>query len=76
MFERYDQKPVVITFLGHFVSYCPQFWVSGVILKAHDTHEMFERYDQKPVVFTFLGRFVSYCPQFWVSGVILKAHDT
>jgi hypothetical protein len=28
---------VIFTFLGRFVSYCPQFWVSGVIFKAHDT---------------------------------------
>jgi hypothetical protein len=28
---------VIFTFLGRFVSYRPQFWVSGVIFKAHDT---------------------------------------
>jgi hypothetical protein len=30
-----------------FVSYCPQFWGSGVIYKAHDTMYMFERHDRK-----------------------------
>jgi hypothetical protein len=65
-----------LRFMAVFMSYCPLFWVSEVIYKAHDTHEMFERYDQKPIIFTFLGRFVSYCPQFWVSGVIFKAHET
>jgi hypothetical protein len=29
-----------------FVSYCPQFWGSGVIYKANDTQYMFERHDQ------------------------------
>jgi hypothetical protein len=37
MFERYDQKLVVFTFSGRFVSYCAQFWVFGVIFKVHDT---------------------------------------
>jgi hypothetical protein len=31
--------------LAIFVSYCPQYWVSGVIYKAHDTQYMFERHD-------------------------------
>jgi hypothetical protein len=59
-----------------FVSYCPQFWGSEVIYKAHDTEYMFERHDQKLVVFMFLAVFVSYCPQSWVFVVIYKAHDT
>jgi hypothetical protein len=48
-----------------FVSYCPQFWVSGVIYKAYDTQYMFERHDQKLVIFACMAIFVSYCPQFW-----------
>jgi hypothetical protein len=59
-----------------FVSYCPQFWGSGVIYKAHDTHYLFERHDQKLVIFAFMAVFVSYCQMFWGSGVIFKAHDT
>jgi hypothetical protein len=39
------------------VSYCPQFWVSAVIYKTHDTQSMSERLDQKLVVFTFSGHF-------------------
>jgi hypothetical protein len=61
MFERYDQKLVVFAFMAVFVSYCPQFWSSEVIYKAHDTEYMFERHDQKLVVFAFLAIFVSYC---------------
>jgi hypothetical protein len=56
-----------------FVSYCPQFWGSGVIYKAHDTQYMF---DQKLIVLAFTAIFVSYCPQFWGSEMIYKAHDT
>jgi hypothetical protein len=37
MFERYDQKHVIFTFLGRLVTYYPQFSVFGVILKVHDT---------------------------------------
>jgi hypothetical protein len=59
-----------------FVSYCPQFWGSGVIYKAHDTLHMFERHDRKLVVFVFMTVFMSYCPQFLGSVVIYKAHDT
>jgi hypothetical protein len=70
------KNSLFLRFRAYFMSYCPLFWVSEVIYKAHDTHEMFERYDQKPIIFMFLGRFVRYCPQFWVSGVIFKAHDT
>jgi hypothetical protein len=36
-----------------FMSYCAQFWGSGVIYKVHDTKYMFEMHDQKLVVFTF-----------------------
>jgi hypothetical protein len=59
-----------------FVSYCPQFWGSRVIYKAHDTPYMFERHDQKFIVFAFMDVFMSHCPQFWGSGVIYKATNT
>jgi hypothetical protein len=59
-----------------FVSYCPQFWDSMVIYKAHETHYIFERRDQKLIVFVFWTFFMSYCPQFWGLGVIYKVHDT
>jgi hypothetical protein len=45
-----------------FVSYCPQFWSSGVIYKAHDTQYMLERHDKKIIVFVFLGRFCELLP--------------
>jgi hypothetical protein len=41
-----------------FVSYCPQFWSSGVIYKAHDTQYMFERHDNKTHHFCILGLFL------------------
>jgi hypothetical protein len=44
-------------FRSIFVSYCPQFWVSAVIYKAHDTQSMSMRHDQKLVVFMFSGHF-------------------
>jgi hypothetical protein len=65
--ERNNKKLVVFAFI---VSYCPQFWDSGVIYKAHDTLHMFERHDRKLVVFAFMTVFMSYCPQFLGSGVI------
>jgi hypothetical protein len=36
-----------------FLSYCPQFWSSGVIYKTHDTQYMFERHDKKLIIFVF-----------------------
>jgi hypothetical protein len=54
--------------LGSFVSYCPQFWVSGVIFKAHDTYYMFDKHDQKLIIFACMVVFVSYCPLFWGYG--------
>jgi hypothetical protein len=68
MFERYDQKHIVFTFLGRFVSYCPQFWVFGVIFKAHDTWYLFDRHHQTFVIFAFMAVFVSYFPLFWGFG--------
>jgi hypothetical protein len=62
VFERHDQKLVAFAFMAIFVSYCPQFWGSEVIYKAHDTEYMFERHDQNLIVFMFLAVFVSYCP--------------
>jgi hypothetical protein len=53
MFERHDQKLIVFAFMAVLVSYCPQFWGSGVIYKAHDTQYIFERRDQKLVIFPF-----------------------
>jgi hypothetical protein len=50
------------------MGYCPQFWVFGVIFKAHDTWYLFDRHDQKLVVFAFIAIFVSYFPLFWGSG--------
>jgi hypothetical protein len=58
------------------VSYCTQFWGSGVIYKAHNTLYMFERHDRKLVIFAFMAIFVNNYPQFLSSGLIYKAHDT
>jgi hypothetical protein len=43
----------IFAFMAVFVSYCPQFWSSGVIYEAHDTQYMFERHDQNLIVFAF-----------------------
>jgi hypothetical protein len=59
-----------------FVSYCPKFWDSRVIYKAHDTQYMFERHDQNSSFLHFRAVFMSYCPQIWGSIVIYKVHDT
>jgi hypothetical protein len=59
-----------------FVSYCPQFWGSGVIYKVHDTQYMFERFDQKLVVFAFMDVSMSYCLQFCGSVEIYKEYDS
>jgi hypothetical protein len=51
--ERNDKKLAIFTFMSVFMSYCPQFWGSGVIYKAHDTQYMFEKHDQKLIIFVF-----------------------
>jgi hypothetical protein len=58
-----------------FVSYCPQFWVFGVIFKAHDAWYLFDRHDQKLIVFAFMAIFVSYFPLFGFWGIYM-ARDT
>jgi hypothetical protein len=68
MFERHVPKLVVFVFMAVSMSYCPQFWGSGVIYKANDTQYMFERHDQKLVVFAFMAVFVSYAHGFGVPG--------
>jgi hypothetical protein len=45
MFERHDQKLVVLNFWAVFVSYSPQFWVFGAIYKEYDNLYLFERHD-------------------------------
>jgi hypothetical protein len=57
MFERHDQKLIIVAFMAVFMSYCSQFWGSGVIYKAQDTQYIFERRDQKLIVFCILGPF-------------------
>jgi hypothetical protein len=47
------KKLDVFVFLAIFVSYCPQFWGSGVIYKAHETEYIFETRDQKLIIFAF-----------------------
>jgi hypothetical protein len=49
-------------FRAIFMSYCPQFWGSGMIYKVHVTQYMFERHDQKLVVSVFKGRFCELLP--------------
>jgi hypothetical protein len=55
-------------FWAIFMGYCPQFWVFGVIFKAHDTWYLFDRHVPKLIVFAFMAIFVSYYPQFGVPG--------
>jgi hypothetical protein len=59
-----------------FVNYCPQFWGSGVIYKAHDTRYMFERHDQELGVFAFWAVFMSYRPLFRGYVEIYKEYDS
>jgi hypothetical protein len=60
-FRGMIQKLIVFAFMGIFVSYCPQYWGSGVIYKVHVTQYMFARYDQKLIVFAFMDVSVSNC---------------
>jgi hypothetical protein len=53
MFGRHDRILIIFAFMAVFMSYCPQFWGSGVIYKAHDTQYIFERDVKKLVVFAF-----------------------
>jgi hypothetical protein len=57
------------------MSYCPQFWGTGLIYKVHDTQYMFERDDKKLIVLRFRAVFMSYCPLFWGSVEIYKEYD-
>jgi hypothetical protein len=68
MYEKHVPKLIVFVIMAIFMSYCPQFWVSGVIYKAYDTQYMFERHDQKIIVFVFMAVFVSYAHNFGVPG--------
>jgi hypothetical protein len=63
-------------FRAIFMSYCSQFWVFGVIFKAHDTWYLFDEHDQKFVVFAFMAFFRAIALCFGVCEVIYKAHDT
>jgi hypothetical protein len=47
------EKLIVFAFMAIFVTYCPQFWDSSVIYKAHETQYIFERRDQNLIVFVF-----------------------
>jgi hypothetical protein len=47
------KKLVVFVFMAVFESYCPQFWGSGVIYKAHGTLYMFEGHAKKLIIFAF-----------------------
>jgi hypothetical protein len=53
MFERHDQKLVILCFKAILMSYCPQVWGSVVIYKVHDTQYMLERHDKKLIIFAF-----------------------
>jgi hypothetical protein len=46
-----------LCFRAIFVSYCPLFWGSGVIYKAHDTQYILERDDKKTHHFCVLWPF-------------------
>jgi hypothetical protein len=59
-----------LRFRAIFVSYCPLFWGSVEIYKAHNTQYILERNGKKLVVFAIMAIFLSYFPQFWGSGVI------
>jgi hypothetical protein len=63
-------------FRAVFVSYCPQFWVFGVIFMARDTWYLFDRHDQKLIDFAFMAVFVSDFPLFVGFWGIYMAHDT
>jgi hypothetical protein len=63
-------------FMDIFLSYCPQFWDSRVIYKAHDTQHIFRGVTKNSLFLHFRAVFMRYCPQFWGSRVIYKVHDT
>jgi hypothetical protein len=52
---------LLLHFRAIFMSYCPQFWGSEVIYKAHDTQYIFDRHDQNLIIFAFSAIFMSYC---------------
>jgi hypothetical protein len=58
--NRNHKKLVIRVFMAIFVSYCPLFWDSKVIYKAHDNQ----------------GHFHELLPTVLEFGGIYKAHDT
>jgi hypothetical protein len=63
------KKLVRFSCMAIFVSYCPQFWSSRVIYKAHDTQYMFERHDKKTRRFCVLEMFLwAITHSFGISG--------
>jgi hypothetical protein len=53
VWEAWQKNSSFLCFRAVFMSYCPQFWGSGVIYKIHGTKYMFERHGQNLVVFAF-----------------------
>jgi hypothetical protein len=57
-------KIVVFAFMAIFVSYCPQFWGSEVIYKAHNTSTCLSGMTKNSSFLCFRVIFMSYCPLF------------
>jgi hypothetical protein len=58
MFKMHDQKLIVFVFYVRFCGlYCPPFWDSMAIYKAHDSRHMFSRHDKNYLYLTFYGCF-------------------
>jgi hypothetical protein len=75
-FRGMTKNSLFLHFRAVFISYCRQFWGSGVIYKVHDTQYMFERHDQNSLFLHFRVVLVSYFPLFWGSVEICKEYDS
>jgi hypothetical protein len=65
-----------LRFRAAFMSYCPQFWGSGLIYRVHDTYYISRGITKNSLFMRFRAVFMSHCLQFWGSGLIYKVHDT
>jgi hypothetical protein len=63
-------------FRAVFMSYCPQFWGSGVIYKSMSLSTCLRCMTKNSLFYHFRGIFVSYSPLFWGSVEIYKEYGS
>jgi hypothetical protein len=62
VFESYDQKLVVFSFMAIFMRYFPQIWGSTAIYNDRRARYISKSYDPKFIFFVFFGHFHELFP--------------